>query len=175
MLMSSTRRISLLVPLCVIAAVGVGSAQRASGQVSEHDGVHAALLIANRTAAKHQLELPASVAKALKDAGELLPFTYYELVDQAFLRGAGNRIRLTGSTGRSYSLAVTARPRRDSADRLAVHVVLSETWSSPKGDPSDVMITEYTARLGETVVVGTSKMGGDDSLVLLVTLLPFQK
>ena len=67
------------------------------------DGVHAALLVANaKTASKYQPELPAPVAKALKDAGEVLPFTYYELMDQVFLRGDGDiqHIRLSGMLGR---------------------------------------------------------------------------
>jgi hypothetical protein len=34
------------------------------------------------------------------------------------------------------------------------------------------MATEYSARVGETVVVGTSKMKGQVSIVLLITLLP---
>ena len=61
-------------------------------------------------------------------------------------------------------------------DRFAVDVELSDAnRPGATGSAGIVMMTEYTARVGETVVVGASKFKGDDSLVLLVTLLPFEK
>jgi hypothetical protein len=172
MLTTSVRRILLIVLLCSVAANGVVTAQTAPPSSPKQDGVHVVLLIANaKTASKYQLELPPTVAKALKDASQFLPYTYYELTDQVSLRGAGvnQTIRLSGWDSHEYQLGLSTHPSTASPDLVAVRVSLVETTGPIS---SDVMTTEYSARVGETVVVGTSRVKSDESLVLLLTLLP---
>jgi len=172
MLTTNRRRMVLIVLLCSVAATGIATAQTAPPSSSKQDGVHVVLLVATaKTASKHQPELPPTVAKALKDASQFLPYTYYELTDQVSLRGAGvnQTIRLSGWDSHQYQLGLSTHPSNDSRDLVAVRVSLVETTVSL---PSDVMTTEYSARVGETVVVGTSKVKSDVSLVLLITLLP---
>ena len=125
----------------------------------------------SKTASKYQPELPPTVAKALKDASLFLPYTYYEMTDQVSLRGAGvnQTIRLSGWDSHQYQLGLSTHPSTTSPDLVAVRVSLVETTGPVS---SDVMTTEYSARVGETVVVGTTKVKSDVSLVLLLTLLP---
>lgn len=172
MLTIRIRRILAIVLLCSVAAAGVVTAQSVPPSSPKQEGVHVVLLVATaKTNAKYQPELPATVAKALKDASQFLPYTYYELTDQVSLRGAGGNqtIRLSGWDSHQYQLGLSTHPSTTSPDRVAVRVSLVETMGAVS---SDVMTTEYTARVGETVVVGTSKVKSDVSLVLLVTLLP---
>jgi hypothetical protein len=172
MLTTSVCRILSIIMLCSVAATGVGTAQTAPPSSPNQDGVHVVLLIANaKTASKHQPELPPNVAKALKDASQFLPYTYYELTDQVSLRGAGvnQTIRLSGWDSHEYKLGLSTHPSTASPDLVAVRVSLVEMFGPVS---SDVMTTEYSARVGETVVVGTSKVKSDESLVLLLTLLP---
>ena len=78
MLTTNRRRMVLIVLLCSVAATGVATAQTAPPSSSKQDGVHVVLLVATaKTASKHQPELPPTVAKALKDASQFLPYTYY--------------------------------------------------------------------------------------------------
>jgi hypothetical protein len=193
----------LIALVCSGAGAGIATAQTTPQSVNA-EGVHVVLLAANaKTPAKYQRELPPSVAKALKDASQFLPFTYYEVLDQVSLRGAGvnQKIRLQGlakaqefqltlSTRPSASagsgdrtsalppnhpdrIAASARAARDAQDRVAVNFALVEISRLGLADAtSDVMATEYGARIGETVVVGTSQLKSDVSIVLLITVLP---
>ena len=171
----SMGRITTLLAGLALAVSGIATAQGAAK--APHDGYHVVLLLATgETPASHQKPLPAGVEKALRDAAEFLPFTYYEVEDQAVLRGTGRNLttRLQTRKNRDYSLAVDTRPSGSSADRVSVSVVLTDkTWPlAEKSTGREVMATEYSARVGETVLVGTSKVRGQVSLVLLITLLP---
>jgi hypothetical protein len=55
-------------------------------------------------------------------------------------------------------------------ERVSLWTSLSYTSFSEQGT-KEVLSTEFSAKLGETVVVGTSRVKGDESLVLLITPL----
>jgi hypothetical protein len=167
--------ILLIVLVCSGTGPGIATAQPAPQPVNP-DGVHIVLLAAtDKTSATRQRELPPGVAKALKDASQFLPFTYYDVLDQVSLRGGGvtQKMRLRGLAGaQEYQLTLGIRPSADARDRVTVTLSLVETMIRDGGRTSDVMTTQYGARIGETVVVGTSQLQSDISIVLLMTVLP---
>ena len=174
--MHAIHRLIALSVAALLVTASVASSQSAPSKLPGHDGFHVVLLSgSNAAGGKIQGPLPAGVEKALKDASQFLPFTSYALEDQAVVHGTGSRatVRLQSQVGgaRDYTLSVNTRPSESGGDRVSVAVVLvDKTWPNEAG--REVLSTDYSARLGETVLVGTSKVKGQVSLVLLLTMLP---
>jgi hypothetical protein len=112
------------------------------------------------------------VAKALKDASEFLPFKYFRVQDEAVLRGTTSEqsIRLRGPLGLHYLLSLSSGPAPDATLFVRVRLV-DTTWTASGSGQQEVLATGFPVRLGETVVVGTSKVAGDKAIVLLLTPL----
>ncbi len=169
--------------LCLVMAATVGYAQNPSSRKElQQDGFHIVLLLAQAKPdpAAAAAELPPGVAKALKDASEFLPFKYFTVWDQAVLHGAATEqsIRLRGLGGRQYLASLTSGPTYPvSADQLYVKVHLTESILTATGSAqqAEVLTTGFPVRLGETVVVGTSRVTGDEAIVLLLTPLAPRK
>jgi hypothetical protein len=77
-------------------------------------------------------------------------------------------IQLLGLRARDGALFLELKYRE--VEKVSVAVSLTYTSVAAKGQ-TEVLATEFSARLGETVVVGTSRVKGDESLVLLITPL----
>jgi len=140
--------------------------------IAEPAGFHIVLLRADSKPGRTVEELPAGVMKALKDASEFLPYKSYALQDGVLVRGARpssdpQAVRLQGPDGREYVANIRCGPTYPAAEQswfVSLNVV----------DLSDreILRTGFDIRLGETVVVGTSKVKvTDQALVLLVTAL----
>jgi hypothetical protein len=158
-----------------LAAAVISSAQdrtQPGHESARPDGFHVVLLLGKNSPGPIPRDLPPGVAKALKEASELLPYKSYVVQDQAVARRAGGDayevIGLHGPQSRDYDLALDATYREPA--RVSVSVNLSYAPGDSK-DTSSVLRTEFSARLGETVVVGTSGAKDDESLVLLITPL----
>ena len=177
--MRSERRVCLALMLVLLGAShalgqkieAVAGSITVSLDAVRPEGFHAVLLLAKNTPGAMPTELPGGVAKALKEASELLPFKSYQVQDQAWLRSNGapiHKIHLLGPLSRDYELFLELKNRE--AQKVSVAVSLTYTSVETKGQ-TEVLSTEFSARLGETVVVGTSRVKGDESLVLLITPL----
>jgi hypothetical protein len=169
-----TVRRTFVVALLIAVAAAVASAQSPTQprfDSASLGGFHVVLLLAKNVSGTVPNDLPTGVAKALREAAELLPFKSYQVQDQTVLRSNGSafqRIHLLGPLSRDYELFLETKLREP--QRVSVSVNL--TYKSPDVRGSaDVLATEFSARLGETVVVGTSKVKSDESLVLLITPL----
>ena len=114
-------------------------------------------------------DIPATARKALTDMQAFLPFKSYQLLDVAWLlanqAGSGSTLRLRGQGGQAYQLDL-AGPDRE----LGVAVKLSET----SGEPEHRLLlnTKFQMKVGESVVVGTSRLSGGNALILLLTAVP---
>jgi hypothetical protein len=163
--------------LGLVVAGTTSTAQSAAPQrPPQQDGFHIVLVLAQAKSdsAAAAPELPPGVAKALKDASEFLPFKYFRVQDQAVLRGTTSEqtIRLQGPRGLAYLLELASGPMSTGDSRLFVRVHLIETtFGAPASGQQEVLSTGFPVRLGETVVVGTSKVAGDQAIVLLLTPL----
>jgi hypothetical protein len=169
-----TGRRAFVVALLIVFAAVAASAQSPTQPRSDSaslDGFHVVLLLAKGAPGAVPTDLPAGVAKALREAAELLPFKSYQVQDQAVLRSNGNsfqRVHLLGPLSRDYELGLETRQQEPQKVSIAVNL----TYTAPDVKTfANVLQTEFSARLGETVVVGTSKVKGDESLVLLITPL----
>jgi hypothetical protein len=123
--------------------------------------------------------------KAMADLQGFLPYKGYEVLDSVYFRGTqGDVIQGRAVGRRELGYGVTLRFRRvgTSQDKnlLMEAFQLAEEGSRPiplpsggARDPREVIDTSFSLKVGETVVVGTSRLdGGDEALIVLLTAVP---
>jgi hypothetical protein len=151
------------------------------------------LLAASRAAAGAEPDLSKSALKALQDLKDFFPYQSYRVLDIAWLRTTGHaEAHLVGdrSTPFSAELQYTRIGDQAAHELLIEHfVVRAETLVGASGGSAaalkpppegaaraweDLIKTTFGMHIGETVVVGTSKLGGtgDSALVVLLTAVP---
>jgi hypothetical protein len=127
-------------------------------------------------------DLPPGARKALEDLRGFLPYKSYRLLDAAWLPTTSTvRARLVGDRGASYEAELRFR-RVGALEEKQLFVDgfrLREEGSSPalvdeKGrdrPPRELLNTSFGLDIGETIVVGTSRVDGasDRALVILLT------
>jgi TonB family protein len=108
--------------------------------------------------------------RALKDADQLLPFKTFQKLDSVFVRGGnGGTVRLQGPDGREYSCLLSAYSSFRDPDKPLI-VKIDVTDGNKVGS---VLKSDFRIGLGETVIVGTSRVKGtDQALVVLLTAVP---
>jgi hypothetical protein len=136
--------------------------------------------------------IPANAEKALRDLQDFLPYKGYRLLDVAFLRTARSaRAALSGPSGQTYDVSFVVRSAPESgADRLFVEtfavreqpvVPLGRAVETPGARvearapraASEILSTSFGLAIGETIVVGTSKLDGPSkALVVLLSAVP---
>jgi VWFA-related protein len=173
------RRALLLMSLGFALAVStITTSTRSSEPPARPDAIHVALILGTNTMGQAPSGLPVSVIKALSDASGVLAFKRFELLDQAVVRceGTGREIALKGPRDRGYRLNLSFPAPGASATTdypMAVRLT-GPRPSDPQASAVELVRTDLTARVGETVVVGTSRpvrAAGDQALLLLVTPL----
>jgi hypothetical protein len=118
--------------------------------------------------------------KAVDDLRGFLPYKGYHLLDTALLRSTDHTEgRLTGRDGISYHLNLafdaTGVPDNQQLYVKSLHFGeegLPAALRSQRPSRPLLLSTSFGLKVGETVVVGTSKLDGGNALVLLVTALP---
>ncbi len=126
--------------------------------------------------------LPPGARKALQDLQGFLPYKSYRLLDSAWVPATSSaEVRLVGAAGASYDADLTFRRVGDSkSTQLFVERFrLREEGDSPalvnaKGErraPRQLLFNSFDLDIGETIVVGTSRVDGtsDEALVVLLT------
>jgi hypothetical protein len=123
--------------------------------------------------------LSKNAQKALDDLRNFLPYKNYHLLDTAWLRTTEViRARLVGKDGISYSVRLNCRGigAEEKQELYVRDFEVMEEFSPPVQKagraPRSVLSTSFGLKVGETLVVGTSKLDGGDALVFLLTALP---
>lgn len=170
--MNPTARLAGIVILVLFALPGTGFTQTPSPApkpVPAITGFHIAVLLADNKPGEAVEGLPASVNKALTDARQFLRFKNYRMLDTAWLRGMGYlRARVVGLAGREYSASIVSGQK---GALLDVEFKLRDYPGAEGAIP--VMETGFQMTVGETVVVGTSRVTGtEQALVFLLTAIP---
>ena len=193
-------RIGWIVSLCLAALLAAAPriASAASDGRSAPDSrlLQVVLLIGTLDGSSETEHIPPNAVQALKDIENFLPFKSYQLLDTALIRSNAHATGvLSGYDGREYRLSLDFdTEKRDDGDRLLFRPYrLDQDPSGPPhrprlqgkkrdGAPSapraprssgSVISTSFTVNVGETIVVGTSKLnGGDKGLLVLLTVIP---
>ncbi len=152
------------------------------------------IMVLGRTSGETASEgLPVSAKKALEDLRDFLPYRSYELLDTVLLRTAREaETTMKGPDGREFVVALDFRNEKENGgselhvrgfrvvDRTGSHRrELMEIPSKggklviPPAQPRTIISTSFGIDVGETVVVGSSRLdGGEKALILLVTAIP---
>jgi hypothetical protein len=115
--------------------------------------------------------LSAGAQKALDDIREFLPFKSYRVLDAALIRIAQDDLALARMTGlvanSGYKVGMRFRSGGTDGGKLVID------GFSLDGEKGDLIQTSFAMDVGETVVVGTSSVGGsEEALVAILTALP---
>ncbi len=131
------------------------------------------LAAGNRPGAGPGGESPAlspGAQKALDDIRSFLPFKSYRIVDAALIRVAQYDVaqaQVAGLAANTYTVVLRFRAGGLDGRKLAIDSFNLEAGAR------DLIQTSFAMDVGETVVVGTSSVGGsDEALVVLLTAMP---
>ena len=150
------------------------------------------LLIAETSGPAVTEGVPPRAQKALVNLREFLPYKSYRLLDLAWLRTMRSaNATLAGPEGATYRVSLQFHPADGPGERLlidgfsvtelplvpredvAFHSKDVSVTPRPPRAPQDLLNSMFGMELGETVVVGTSKLDGPNkALVVLLSALP---
>ncbi len=149
------------------------------------------VLLVGSTEGKSDLSgVPANVVEALDDVTQFLPYKNCRLIDASLIRSNGEaRGLLKGPEGRDFELMFEFRGdqsgelhiRSFGIDTLVAepqHRTVTENGKTkierepPRWVRRNVIATSFTIKVGETIVVGTSKLNGTgEALIVLFTAM----
>ncbi len=153
------------------------------------------LLAASKTGPSELADLPANTRQAIEDIRQFLPFKSYRLLDTGLVRTAlGARTKLRGPGGGEFVAALNIQALDEPGKIMVRNFELIERIrhevpapasaagagsgpriapEPPKPSSHPVMSSSFAADIGQTVVVGSSRLnGGDEALIVLFTALP---
>ena len=147
------------------------------------------MLAASKSGPNELSDLPANTRQAVEDVRQFLPFKSYRLLDTALVRtDRVARTTLTGPNDREFRATFTLDGRHEPGQLMVRTFELVEKIEVPLaallagGDDAPapaspasktVLSSSFAAEIGQTVVVGTSRLnGGDEALMVLFTALP---
>ncbi len=120
--------------------------------------------------------LPENAVRALTDLMQLLPYHGFELVDSGLMRTSGEAELFLGSDRRYQARLIfegdpeTGKPLQISFRLMAEKVVIGQDGAMETAGMVSLLATTFSMKVGETVVVGTSKLnGGSEALVVLLS------
>lgn len=122
-------------------------------------------------------ELPEDAVRALGDAARILPYRHFERIDSAWLRTDRQAQARLGEAG-AFSVELAIEGSSTDPERVLVEYfqlayqpyVRDEETGAPVfvGDKRNLLASSFGVRIGETVVVGTSRVdGADEALIVL--------
>ena len=113
-----------------------------------------------------------AASKALADLKDFLPYKRYTLLDTVYKIGPdGPSVQMTGMDDFQKYELFTQGAAHSAPNRTSMRVQL-RTVAGPERPPTFLIDTSFDIALGETVVVGTSRLAGSKALLLLVTSVP---
>lgn len=144
--------------------------ERIAKALAREDGVpkthsfQIVLLLADRAANSVSEELPANCRKAIDDVRGFLPFTRYRMVDAGLIRTAEfGQVALSGPHNSPVEVGLALG--QSAGKQLAVR-------NFTINGPNPLLRTQFGVAVGETLVVGTSRLGENgEALVALVTAI----
>ena len=176
-------------PLAIaLAMLMLPAAPAAAQDSSQTHLVQISLLAASKTGPNELADLPENTRKAIDDVRRFLPFKSYRLLDTALLRAhRAGQTTLTGPEDREFRVSFSLDGQQEPGKLLVRSFDLVEKFmpaapllsgDGERGAPVApasrlVMSSSFSADVGQTVVVGTSRLnGGDEAMMVLFTALP---
>ena len=174
--------------LLVFAAAPLRAEQETPRPPSRESYLLQVVLLLGRTeGTSAATNIPQNAVQTLKDVETFLPYKSYQLLDTSLIRSDGNANSLLhGPSGREFRLSLSFRTERsEKGRRLSFQVFTIAAPPEPPSPPGyaageappapggPVLSSSFAVDVGETIVVGTSKLnGGNEGLLVLLTVIP---
>jgi hypothetical protein len=168
--------IASLIGSLIQPMVAVAQQSAPAGQVSREDskfrGFTVTLALGDTQIGRSSGAFTPEAVKALADLKDFLPYKSYSLLDTISIFGLdGPHQFLRGQNGQKHEFYMGAT--WGSPSTVKVGLRLWDVEPSDRKSASRILIdTTFNLSIGETVVVGTSRIDGNLGLVLLVTAVP---
>ena len=138
-------------------------------------GYHVVLLTADNAAGPAVEGVTPAVTKALNDVQQFLPFKSYRLVDSMLLLGTqGGTTRIVGPEKQMYVANVTGGC--DTKGECHVLFILTSAYvrrlASGEAAAEPTLSNRLTMKIGETAVVGISRVSAESGLIAVLTAVP---
>jgi len=144
------------------------------------------LLLGRLEGSSSTSNIPENAIQTLKDVESFLPYKSYQLLDTSLIRSDGHAdSMLHGPSGRKFHLSLAFRTEMgEDGKRLSFQVFSIDAPPEPPatsgGDvpfaprvTGPILSSSFAVGVGETIVVGTSKLnGGSEALLVLLTVIP---
>ncbi len=187
--MRTMKALALLTVLVTVAATSMIAAQEERGRQTRSSYlVQVVLLLGLKDGASSDTSnIPQNTVQTLKDVETFLPYKSYHLLDTSLIRSDGHaRTVMHGPSGREFHLSWsfrTEKGKESAKERLSFQHFGLEAPPQPPGHgggepgvappaPGPVLATSFAVDVGETIVVGTSKLnGGEQALLVLLTVI----
>lgn len=150
-----------------------------------HTQLFQIILLRGATSGSEELVgLPKNAERAIRDVRDFLPFKSYKLLDSALIRlekGMAGAARVEGIPPQQYDVKL-AFETSASSGKLSIWSFEIFAIRAPGAIPlprgvapqaeRPVIATSFSIDVGETIVVGSSRLGGDQALIVLFTAVP---
>ena len=172
----------------VALALSLAALPAAAQQERVSHLVQISLLAAAKTGPSDLADLPENTRQAIEDVRRFLPFKSYRLLDTALIRtNRGARTMLTGPDGREFQAIFSIDPQAagellvrsfELVEKVPLPAPPAAGSSGARAAPASPasrlsLSSSFAAEIGQTVVVGTSRLdGGDQALMVLFTAMP---
>jgi hypothetical protein len=159
--------------------------QRFREEKSASHGFSVILAVGDLQGGAPTRDLPPAASKALADMSQFLPYKSYELLDARWILGSPRSTSLIrGPENREYELELRTSARSDSGVQIGFNLRdprQAFPFVGGRGfrngsemvrvvkHPGRIIDTTFNMDVGETVVVGTSRLQGDRALIVLLT------
>lgn len=165
-----------------LAASAVLGAQRDDSKTPDLRGFAITLAMGDVENGKSAGAFTPAATKALADLKDFLPYKSYRLLDTVWVLGLnGPHQYLHDADGWLHefymdsSWEIIAPPNNVGKAENGIKIRMLRLWGAVthKGGVSELLIdTSLEMKIGETVVVGTSRLDSSHGLLLLVTAMP---
>ncbi len=146
-------------------------------RMPETKAFHIIVLSAGTVTTDQDLDIPAGARQALSDFAEFMPYSSFEVLGSGFLR-TSRQAQTTLPGPVEFRVSIMFRTVSDPRAPILIEGFNISQMIPPAYAPSgnvareaysrDVLQTTFTIEPGETVVVGTSKLEGDDDAVIVL-------
>lgn len=154
-----------------LAGLTLGAAAPAAADPRPTYTFQAVFLVADMAPSGSLEGVPDNAQRALRSAASFLPYKSYKLLDSAWIRTSfKGSSRVTAPEGAYFEVFLTVDPAEKGSRIVLNDFVLQTITKAGASYGRPLLSTTFSMELGETVVVGTSRLDGPDkALVVLLT------
>lgn len=152
-----------------VAGQQVASGSKAPVEDSKLQGFTVTLVLGEIESGRAAGTFTPAAAKALADLKDFLPYKSYRLLDTAWMIGLNGHELLRDADGQKHSVTMRSTLLSPSAVKVDMLRLWDVASSDSKHSPELLIDTTFNLKVGETIVVGMSRIDSDRALILLVT------